>query len=214
MGSVLRALAPYLAYAYMTFVGWTTRLVVRGGDIPRGMRRKNQRFIFAFWHNRQVFFTYTHRAQNFAVLVSRSRDGEVIARTMELSRIGACRGSSSRGGATAVREMMAIFDGGCDLGLSPDGPKGPVYQVKPGIIFLAQKLGVPIIPISNALTNKLVLKRSWDKYQVPFPFGRAVICHGEPIAVGPDDDLEKKGEEVRRGLERATREAEHELGLS
>jgi hypothetical protein len=198
----------------MTFVGWTTRLKVHGEDHPQGCRRRNQRFIFAFWHNRQVFFTYTHRAQNFAVLVSRSRDGEVIARTMELSRIAAARGSSSKGGSAALREMMAIFDGGCDLGLSPDGPKGPVYQIKPGIIFLAQKLGVPIIPITNALTHKLVFKRSWDKYQVPLPFGRAVICHGAPIAVGPDDDLAKKAEEVRLSLERITVEAERELGVS
>src|SRR6266571_2069473 len=114
----LRTLAPYAAYAYLTFVKWTTRLRIVGAEHPREMKRKGQRFIFAFWHNRQVFFTTTHRNQGFSVLVSLSRDGGIIAKIMDLSRIYPARGSSSRGGSAALREMAAAVDRGGDLAIS------------------------------------------------------------------------------------------------
>ena len=210
---MLRALAPYLAYAYLTFVKWTTRLRWRDRSIPEALRRKKQGYIFAFWHNRQVFFTTTHGRQGFHVMVSLSRDGEIIAKVMDLSGIGAVRGSSSRGSSTALREMIAIRKRGEGMGISPDGPKGPVYEVKPGVLYLAQKLKIPIVPITNALTNKLVLKRSWDQFQVPLPFGRGVVGHGEPIWIAESDDLEAKAREVKEALDRITRAAEKELGL-
>lgn len=204
-------LAPYLGFAFMSFVGLTTRLRVYGDEHRVSLRRKGQHFIYAFWHNRQVFFTYSHRGDGLSVLVSHSRDGEIIARIMELSRIEACRGSSSRGAAAALRDMMAVVGRGLELGITPDGPKGPVYQVKPGVVFLAQKLGIPILPTANALSNKLVLKRSWDGYQVPLPFGRAVIRYAPPIFVGPKDDLRTKAEEVRNSLTFITRKADEEV---
>jgi lysophospholipid acyltransferase (LPLAT)-like uncharacterized protein len=208
---MLRGILPYLAYLYVTFVGVTTRLRVEGDAHLRALRQKNQRFIYAFWHQRQVFFTYTHRHQNAAVLVSRSRDGELIARTMNLSGIGACRGSSSSGGASAARQLMELLHAGFDLGLTPDGPRGPARRVKPGIIFLAQKLGVPILPLTNSLSRKLEFKKSWDRFQLPLPFGRAVIRYASPIAVGPQDDLSAKRQELEKALNAITEEADARL---
>lgn len=208
---MLRALAPYLGFAYLTFVKWTTRLRWHGLEIPAALRREKQGYIFAFWHNRQVFFTTTHQRQDYAVMVSLSRDGAIIAKVMDLSGIEAVRGSASRGGSTALRQMIAIKKRGGGLGISPDGPKGPVYTVKPGVVFLAQKLQIPIVPITNAISHKLVLKRSWDKFQVPLPFGRAVVYHGEPIWVRDGDDLEAKAREVKEGLDRITRQADAEV---
>ena len=100
---MLRGLIPYLAYAYVSLVGLTTRLRTDGESHRSELRLRNQRFIYAFWHQRQIFFTWTHRGQSASVLVSRSKDGELIARTMRLSLIAACRGSSSHGGAAAAR---------------------------------------------------------------------------------------------------------------
>ncbi len=208
---MLRSLAPYLATAYLSFVKWTTRLRVIAEEHPQALRRKGQRFILAFWHNRQVFFTTTHRGQGFSVLVSLSRDGGIIAKIMELSRIPAVRGSTSRGGDAALRSMISVLERGSDLAISPDGPKGPVYEIKPGVLFLAQKLGIPVVPITNALSCKLILKRSWDKFQVPLPFGRAVVSYGEPIWVKPEDDLIAKAAQIKRSLDNISREAEAEL---
>lgn len=207
----MRGLLPYLAYAYVSLVGLTTRLRVEGESHREELRRRNQRFIYAFWHQRQVFFTWTHRGQNASVLVSRSRDGELIARTMSLSRIAACRGSSSRGAAAGLREMMETLSAGMDLGLTPDGPKGPARKAKPGIIFLAQKLQVPILPLTNALSHKLEFKKSWDRFQVPLPLGKAVLRYGAPITVGPRDDLEAKARELEECLNALTAQADAEL---
>jgi len=205
---VLRRLVPYLAYAYVSLVGLTNRLTTVRGGIRDGFKARNERFIYAFWHQRQVYFTWAHRGAGAAVLVSRSKDGEMIAETMRLSDIGAVRGSSSRGGAAAVRQLMEVLQSGLDIGITPDGPKGPAREVKDGAIFLAQKLGVPLVPITNALSRKLEIKKAWDRFQVPLPFGRAYVVYGDPICVGPDDDPAAKAAELKAALDRITAEAD------
>ena len=208
----MRRLVPYLAYLYVSFVGLTTRLDVRGLQHRNRLRERRQRFIYAFWHQRQVFLTWTHRGDSTAVLVSRSRDGELIAEAMRLSRIASCRGSSSRGGALAAREMIESVSAGYDIGITPDGPKGPAREVKPGVLYFAQKLGIPILPITNALSNRVELSRAWDRFQVPLPFSRAVLAYGEPIWVKAGDDLDSKAAELKAALDRITLEADREVG--
>jgi lysophospholipid acyltransferase (LPLAT)-like uncharacterized protein len=207
----VRGLVPYLVYAYVTFVGWTTRLTKRGYEHPEAVHACGRRFIYAFWHQRQVFFTWSHRDAEAAVLVSKSKDGELIAETMRLSRIAAVRGSSSRGGAAAAREMIEVMRGGRDIGITPDGPKGPAREVKDGVIFLARALDAPILPITNALSHKLELKKAWDRFQVPLPFGRAVVAYGAPIEVKEGDDPKAKAAELKAALDKLTDEAEAEL---
>ena len=205
---MLRRVVPYLAYAYVSLVGITTRLTVLRGSVRDELKAQNRRFIYAFWHQRQVFFTWAHRDVGAAVLVSRSKDGEAIAATMRLSRIGAVRGSSSRGGAAAVRQLMEVIASGLDIGITPDGPKGPPREVKEGVIFLAQKLGIPIVPITNSVSRKFEIKKSWDRFQVPLPFGRGYVVYGDPVEVGPGDDLAAKAAELKSALDRITAEAD------
>ncbi|MFI5346389.1 MAG: lysophospholipid acyltransferase family protein [Elusimicrobiota bacterium] len=205
---MLRRLVPYLAYAYASFVGATTRLTVVRGDIQKELHARDRRFIYAFWHQRQVFFTYTHRGVGAAVLVSRSKDGEMIAETMRLSNIGAVRGSSSRGGAAAVLQLIEVLRSGLDIGITPDGPRGPAREVKEGVVFLAQKLKAPIVPIANALSHKIAITKAWDHFHVPLPFGRAAVVYGEPVEVGPDDDLAAKAAELKKAMDRVTAEAD------
>lgn len=204
---MIRKLVPYLVYSYVTFVGWTTRQRVLRADIPETVHAAGERFIYAFWHQRQVFFTWSHRDVSAAVLVSKSNDGEMIARTMELSGIDAVRGSSSRGGAAAAREMVEILRSGRDVGITPDGPRGPAREVKEGAVRVAQLAGMPIVPIANALSKKLEV-RSWDRFQVPLPFGRSVVIYGEPVRVGPGDDLGAKAAELKAALNALTAEAD------
>lgn len=205
---MLRKLVPYLAYSYVTLVGWTTRQRVLRADIPMKVHKAGKRFIYAFWHQRQLFFTWSHRDVDAAVLVSKSDDGELIAKAMELSRIAAVRGSSSRGGAVAAREMVEILRAGRDVGITPDGPRGPAREVKEGAVRVAQLSGMPIVPIANALSNKIEIRKSWDRLQVPLPFGRAVVIYGEPLQVAADDDLAAKAAELKRAMDALTDEAE------
>lgn len=205
---MLRKLVPYLGFSYVTFIGWTTRQRVLNADIPLKIHEGGERFIYAFWHQRQVFFTWSHRDVDAAVLVSRSKDGELIAKTMELSGIGAVRGSSSRGGAVAAREMVEMLRAGRDVGITPDGPRGPAREVKEGAVRVAQLSGMPIVPIANALSRKLEIAKSWDRLQVPLPFGRSVVIYGEPLRVSPSDDLAAKASELKAALDALTAEAD------
>ena len=211
---MFRRAAPYLAYLYLSLVKWTTRLETLGEEKRALLRAKNQRFIYAFWHNQQMFFTTSHRGDNLSVLVSLSRDGEMIAKVMSLSKIRASRGSSSKNASAALKEMMRLTEEGWDLGITPDGPKGPKEEVKRGGVFLAQKLGIPILPTANFLSRKIVLRRSWDQYQVPLPCGRAAIAYGKPVWVGPDDDLDLKARELAEELSRASLEAQDRVQSS
>lgn len=205
---MLRTLAPYLGYTYVTFVGWTTRQRVLRAEVPKSVHDGGERFIYAFWHQRQVYFTWSHRNAEAAVLVSKSNDGEMIARTMELSRIDAVRGSSSRGGAAAAREMVEILRSGRDVGITPDGPRGPAREVKEGAVRVAQLSGMPIVPIANALSNKVEIKKAWDRFQVPLPFGRSVVIYGDPVRVREGDDLAAKAAELKAAMDALTDEAD------
>jgi len=205
----LRFIAPFLAYAYLRFVGLTTLTRIRGREHVEALHSRGLRCLYAFWHERQAFFTYTHRGERASVLVSRSKDGEIIARIMALFGIGSCRGSSTRGGVSAARELSRALQSG-DIGITPDGPKGPPREVKPGVVALARSLGVPIVPITNALSRRLLLG-SWDRFQLPLPFGRALVLHAPPILVGPQDDLEAKARELKETLDRITEEADREV---
>lgn len=205
---MIRRLVPYLVYSYVTFVGWTTRQRVLRADIPEKVHADGERFIYAFWHQRQVFFTWSHRNASAAVLVSKSNDGEMIARTMELSGIDAVRGSSSRGGAAAAREMVEILRSGRDVGITPDGPRGPAREVKEGAVRVAQLAGMPIVPIANALSNRIEVAKAWDRFQVPLPFGRSVVIYGEPVRVCAADDLAAKAAELKAALDALTSEAD------
>ncbi|MCX5788387.1 MAG: lysophospholipid acyltransferase family protein [Elusimicrobia bacterium] len=204
----LRSVAPYLAYSLLSFAGWTSRVRWLGLEHVERLKASGSAWIYAFWHQRQAFLTYTHRGSHANVLVSRSRDGEIIARVMELSRIEAVRGSSSRGAAVATRELVELGKAGKVLGITPDGPRGPARQVKPGALFLAQETGLPLLPLTVALSRRLQIERAWDHFQVPLPFARACVIYGAPIYVRPGDNEDAKTQELKAALDRITEEAD------
>ena len=205
---MLRALVPYLAAAYASLIRLTTRLKTVRGSIRDGLRDGDRRFIYAFWHQRQAFFTVSHNDDKVSILISRSRDGEIIAETIRLCGVPSIRGSSSRGAADAVLALMGAVEAGRDIGLTPDGPKGPDRQVKEGVLYLAQKLGIPILPITSAQSNRIVLSKSWDRFHIPMPFGRSVVVYGTPVDVRPGDDLSCKALELKAVLDSITLEAD------
>ena len=178
-----------------------------GDGKMREARKKTGNVIYAFWHNRLLLLVYTHRRQGIHVMVSRSRDGEMISRTIQRFGFGTVRGSSSRGGAPAQLRLLKRLAGGVDVGVSPDGPRGPRYHVQMGVIHLAQKSGRPVIPITVAASKKLVL-RSWDGFLVPCPFARAILVYGEPVEVRPHSNLEEVRQKLEKGLGEITEEAD------
>ena len=163
--------------------------------------------IFCIWHNRLascIKVLDVHRRPHnagagMAALVSASKDGAFLSRILEWFRVQPVRGSSSRRGAQAMLEMTTWSERGYDLTITPDGPRGPCYEIQDGITSLAQLTGLPIVPVSFNLNWKISVK-SWDKFQIPLPFARCEVCVGKTIRVPPNaSDAER--EELRRQLE-------------
>ncbi len=166
-----------------------------------------QPVIFCLWHNRLAlslpvyrrYFLARQPHRKLAALISASKDGAILARTLENFGVESVRGSSSRRGAQAVRELSAWAEKGCDLAITPDGPRGPRYRVQEGIVALAQITGHPIVPISAHIRWKKCF-RSWDAFQFPLPFTRCDVRIGEPISV-PREANDDEREVCRAGLE-------------
>jgi lysophospholipid acyltransferase (LPLAT)-like uncharacterized protein len=184
-------------------------------DIPQGVRDlpKDQPVVICVWHNRLVlafpayqrFARETGRDSRVAAMVSASRDGGLLARVMENFDVQPVRGSTSRRGPQAMRELTSWAKRGFDLAVTPDGPRGPCYKIQPGVLSVAQLTGLPIMPSSVELKWKWCL-RSWDRLQVPIPFGSCVVRFADPLWVARDiseedrqlamKDLEKRMQSI------------------
>lgn len=160
-----------------------------------------RRCIFAFWHSRLLPLVITHRQRGIVVLVSRHRDGEWITRILLRLGFGAARGSSTRHGEEGARDLLRAARDGRLLAITPDGPRGPAEVVKPGLVWLASRTGLPVVPVATA-TDRAWVARSWDRFRVPLPFARVVVAYGEPITVLPGLD-ESSAEHERARIESA-----------
>lgn len=150
-------------------------------------------YLSAFWHGKQflpVFEMSRHQTKR-AVLVSASKDGEILATWLEKMGYTVIRGSSRHNNVRALAQMMRALKEGYTIGYGIDGPIGPIYEVKPGMSFMAKKLGLAIIPIGSAFSRRWVIQKAWDRYEIPKPFAKAVLYIGKPIFIPPEANLEQ-----------------------
>ena len=154
-----------------------------------------ERCIYALWHARMLPLIYAYRGLGVAALVSRSRDGELITGVIERIGYVAARGSSTRGGQEGFNELVRQAGLGRSLTITPDGPRGPREVLKPGLVRLASRTGLPVLPVASASSRPWVL-RSWDGFRVPRPFEAVWIAYGEWVHVPPD--LDEAGVETWR----------------
>lgn len=166
----------------------------------------SKRYIGALWHNRllliaHVLWKYTPVRRGGAALISASRDGALIADVVSRYGFQPIRGSSSRHGTAALLGLADVIASGRDPLITPDGPRGPVYHLGGGIIFLAQKTNVPIQPINFEYSSCWRLK-SWDRFIIPKPFSKVRVIFGEAHYVrSTSSEEEFEAERVR--LEKA-----------
>ncbi len=190
-------------YWLIRVVGRTTRFRVEGWENWEAAHRDGHVPIYAFWHDQVFLTTYYFRRRRIVVMTSRSFDGEYIARFIQRLGYGAARGSSSRGGTTALAEMVRVMRQNCPTGFTIDGPRGPRHVAKMGAVLLARKTGHPVLPFSVNSARHWAAP-SWDRLQVPLPFARALVRIGPPIFVPADADdgqLEAKRDELQRSLD-------------
>lgn len=194
----LSFIVPYLAEIIVRFLHFTMKIEFLHEERVRKFWDSDERMILACWHGRLLMMPYAYKGRAITCLISQYKDGEMLARFMKRFGHGSVRGSSTRGGSMAMREMLRIIREN-DIAITPDGPKGPKYVVQDGIIALARMSGVPILPVTFGASRKKIFA-SWDSFLMPKPFSRGAFIWGEPIFVSRNDDLDTKKKEVEKSL--------------
>jgi len=205
---LLIRIADLVFFVLIKLIVRTVRFHVEGWENWEAAARHGKIPIYTFWHNRVFLATYFWRRRRIVVLTSRSFDGEYIARFIQRFGYGAVRGSSTRGAVGALVEMVRLMRAGCPTAFTIDGPKGPRYVAKMGAVLLAKKTGNPILPFTISPARLWSARKSWDQFQVPKPFTRALVVIAPPIYVDSDADeanLEARRDELQRALDELNR---------
>ncbi|HIP42868.1 MAG TPA: DUF374 domain-containing protein [Aquifex aeolicus] len=166
--------------------------------------RKDKGKIYALWHGHALGLAMFAMDRGIVVLVSRYRDGEIAARILKHLGFEVVRGSTEegkahKGGRTAVKKLMELLQQGKNIAITIDGPKGPAFKVKKGVIYLAQKTGSPILPVVVNF-EKYKKLNSWDRLIVPLPFTKGEIRLGQEMKISQSEDLENARKKLERIL--------------
>jgi hypothetical protein len=202
--SLPHTLLSLLAWLYVQLTALTSKISIKG------VRDHPGTAIYTLWHRQEALMIYLHRNRNLCGLISKSKDGEYMARILKRFGFSFVRGSTTSGGFLSLRGLIKAARNGCSIAITPDGPHGPVFKVQPGAVYLARKAEIPIIPCACALSKKKILN-SWDRYLFPLPFGRVQAVYGAPFTVTGTDDAAAKTAELENILNALTAEAEELL---
>ena len=203
---LLLGLAPPLAAGIIRLLYFSQRRRVLGQERLKPLWAEGQRVVFCFWHDQLLLMIKSYRGPGARILISASRDGELIARTMRCFGYDAVRGSSSRGGRAAFKTMVDLSRQPYDLAITPDGPKGPRHVIKPGVVELARLSGRAVVPLSFVCSRGYRFA-SWDRFLLPFPFGQAVFLYGQPLRFEPGENSAAFAERLQQAMEENERRA-------
>jgi len=200
---------------YIRFIHATNRWEVEGAAHADRLHQANRAYIGAFWHGRLLMMPFGWpRVMPLAMLISPHPDGRIISDAVRRLGVDIVPGSTNRGAADALRNLVRTLKKGSCIAITPDGPDGPAMTASAGIVQVARITGAPIVPITYATSRRRILK-SWDRFHLPLPFGRGLFLIGEPIEVPPGADAAQA--EALRALVEArlrdlTAEADRRMG--
>ncbi len=218
----VRWLACFLAAGYIRLVHVTSRWDVVNRATPQAYWDEGKPFILAFWHGRILMMPYCWpRGKRMNMLISRHRDGGLIADTIGWFGLDTVRGSSAKpgrekdkGATAALMEMLRKLKAGEYVGITPDGPRGPRMRASDGVAAVARLAGVPVIACAYATRRRRLLS-SWDRFAVALPFTRGVFVWGDAVQVpsgAKGEALEAARLSIETELNRVTREADRLAG--
>lgn len=197
--------ATWAGYLLTLLIGRSLHWKVFGWENWEAARRAGKGLVYTFWHREICAATWFWRKRGIVVMTSQNFDGEYIARIIRKHGYAAARGSSSRGAGRALVEMIQSLRHGRDAAFTIDGPRGPRFIAKQGSVILAKAAGAAILCFHIAPRRALVFRKSWDLFQIPYPFTRAAVFVAPPIFVAASaDDREqaRKWQEVQAALEK------------
>lgn len=179
---VIHAVICWLLSLYIRLVMLTSSMERHVHPEAEPFMRGEQCGIFAFWHGRMMLLPAMNPPRKMHVLISHHRDGLLISRIIAHFGQATIHGSSSRGGAQAVKDILRTIKKGENIAITPDGPRGPLQTVQSGIVATAKLSGAPILPVAFS-SSRHKRARSWDRFMLALPFSRIVFCVGAPIVV-------------------------------
>jgi lysophospholipid acyltransferase (LPLAT)-like uncharacterized protein len=197
----------HLIYYVMRILRMTMRVTIIGGEIPQAYHDRGEGLIGVFWHSRLFMPVFAYTGKGFNVLISDHGDGEIIATVMKKFGHKLVRGSSTKGGKKALMEMVRLAKDNCDIGITPDGPRGPAEVVKPGVATLASLTKRAVIPFAYSCSRAKRLS-SWDRFMLPYPFSRAVFVWGEPLTCHEGESVEVLRHRIETALREITEQAD------
>lgn len=198
--------------AWLMILGWCRmgRIRVVNRHYLVQAKRSGRPILYLTWHGRMVLPVFAHRHEGIVAMISEHGDGEIIAQTVQRLGYRTVRGSSTRGGQKAFREMLKHLKQGDHCTILPDGPQGPRLVVKMGAIMLAQRSGAVILPLVGA-AGKPIFFNSWDRFMLWKPLSRLLLSYGAPIVIARNisvDDLEAQRLAVEAALRNLQEQAD------
>lgn len=200
----LNKLSGVLGHIIMRLLGISWRVFYISPCGIRNGRIRNRSAFFVFWHGRQLPLIYTHRDEGSIVLVSKNRDGQYATNVLHSMGFSTARGSSSRGGLKALREIAGELRSGFDCAITPDGPRGPAERAKTGMAHISRLGGRPVVPMGSSGWPAFRFP-SWDKFLFPLPFARITVVEGRPFPpLRKGDDVDIWMDRIEMELNRVT----------
>lgn len=204
-----------LAAGYVRFVHKTTRWTIEETAEAKALRLSDKGFVVCFWHGRMLLISPAwDGVKPIHMLISAHSDGVMISRAVSRLGIETIKGSSKKGGMSALRSMQRLLEQGRIVGVTPDGPRGPRMQAKSGAIKAAQMAGTPIMPMTGNISRRRILK-SWDRFCLPLPFARGVVYLGTPIVPATstnEEEMERYRQLLEERLNALTAESDRYFG--
>ncbi len=193
-------IAPLLLKWIIVLIGLTCRKKWVGAENLDDLKKNNKNWIYSTWHNNILLDALVLKNQNLISMTSASKDGRIAARLLELMGNKTVSGSSSRGSVKVLLSMIKEVRAGQNGAITPDGPRGPRYQLQAGVITISQKTDAPLVPLHVECSKQWIFHKSWDKHKFPKPFSTIVISVGKPFKV-PSKTSAQEFEIIRNTFE-------------
>ena len=211
---IYKNILPSILWLFMKLLTDSLKLLIIGEETVEHLRKQGKRIVYVVWHGRQFMLVSQLPKKHVTVMSSTSRDGRLQAAILRKFGFDIVFGSSRRSAVKALVGVVKRMNGGWDAAMAVDGPTGPIYQVKPGALFLAKKCGACLIPLGYS-TRKGIVMKAWDRYLLPLPFSRTVFLYGKPIYPSVHmgrETMDRENSELKTVLDRMMNEADRIAG--
>lgn len=194
----LRWLGNLILVWIMKVIFRTIQIDYKNKEAVEKLKGEGKNFIISFWHGNMLLGWFVHRGKNSASLISKSKDGALLAKLLKNWNYEVIRGSSNDGGKEALFKMVKLASDNKILAMTPDGPKGPIHKFKAGAVITAKKTGVPIVLAGISYKRKIVMRKSWDRFEVPRVFSKTFITYSDPIYIDKSLNYEQTSDAINK----------------